>query len=332
MRTDFSIDEALASHSPVKILDQLLVTRLIVTAAELKVRHAPYSLEESIPSEPRLMLVRRGAAEYRIDDFTCRLGPGQMIFMPAWVRRTWTVAAKPGLTSLAWCRFSSTGSLLSDWTTPILGKVPDLDLESASFQRMARLMAQKNQGAALEAEGELKAVLARFFAHAPVHGITRTKALSCGEHGIEQALQYLRTHFPEPKVLRDLAKVAGLHPKYFRVLFRKHTGLTPSSYLIQLRMRAARYYQHESSLRVKEVASAVGYDDPFYFSRLYRKYWGHAPTDDRRTIQPEAGGSSFGALSVNKKVGAARDPRPVVSKVILQKGKHVRSEIRKLRK
>ena len=283
-RTKINPDETVW-HDPVKILDRLLVTRLVVTAAELKLRHAPYRLEESIPSEPRLMLVLKGSAEYQVDDFMCRLTEGHMIFMPAWVRRTWIVSPRPGYTSLAWCRFLSTESELKDLTAPITHRVTDLELEKSSFQRLEKLRCNPGPTATLEAEGELKAVLARFLGRARTVTTVRKKSLSCGEHGIEAALEHLRCHFTEPKALREVARIAGLHPKYFRVLFRNYTGLTPGRYLMQLRMRAARYYQHESSLRVKEVASAVGYNDPFYFSRLYRKYWGHAPTDDRRTVQ-----------------------------------------------
>jgi len=137
------------------------------------------------------------------------------------------------------------------------------------------------------------------------------KSLSCGEHGIEAALEHLRSHFREPKALREVSRIAGLHPKYFRVLFRKYTGLTPSGYLMQLRMRAARYYQHESSLRVKEVASAVGYDDPFYFSRLYRRYWGHAPTDDRRTARTGVSADLPDAVAAKKATAGAGPPHPI---------------------
>jgi AraC-like DNA-binding protein len=297
-------------HEPIKILDRLLVKRLIVTAAELKLRRAPYRLEESIPSEPRLMLVLKGSADYQIDDFTCQLTKGYMIFMPAWVRRTWIVSSRPGYTSLAWCRFLSTESELKDLTVPIIHKVADLDLERSSFERLEKLRADQSPSATLEAEGELKAVLARFLGHAPAGTLTRKKSLSCGEHGIEASLEYLRSHFTEPKALREVARIAGLHPKYFRVLFRKYTGLTPSGYLMQLRMRAARYYQHESSLRVKEVASAVGYDDPFYFSRLYRKYWGHAPTDDRRTVQAKGSADLPSNLKKAALQAASSLPRP----------------------
>lgn len=273
-------------------------------------RRAPYRLEESIPSEPRLMLVLNGSADYQIDDITCRLTKGHMIFMPAWVRRTWIVSPKPGFTSLAWCRFLSTESELKDLTVPIIHKVADLDLEKSSFERLEKLRADQNPSATLEAEGELKAVLARFLGHAPAGILTRKKSLSCGEHGIEASLEYLRSHFTEPKALRKVAGIAGLHPKYFRVLFRKYTGLTPSGYLMQLRMRAARYYQHESSLRVKEVASAVGYDDPFYFSRLYRKYWGHAPTDDRRSVRVGVSADLPDPAAVKKAAAGDGPPSP----------------------
>jgi AraC-like DNA-binding protein len=276
------------SCGTVNVLDRLLVTRLLITAAELKVRKTPYTLSESIPREPRLMLILRGAADYDIDGVSWRLSKGQMILMPPWIRRSWSVNAAAGFTSLAWCRFSSTESELRDMATPVVHRVADLPLECASFERIAKALARADAASMLEAEGELKAVLGRFLAHGTATGLTTQKPLSCGGQGIEDAMEYFRTHFANPKALQEVAQVAGLNPKYFRVLFRKHTGVTPGAYLIQLRMRAARYYQHESNLRVKEVAAAVGYDDPFYFSRLYRRYWGHSPSDDRRAAREDS--------------------------------------------
>ncbi len=298
------------SLEPVNVLDRLLVTRLLITAAELKVRRTPYALSESIPREPRLMLILRGAADYEIDGVSWRLAKGQMILMPPWIRRSWSVNAAAGFTSLAWCRFSSTESELRDLTTPVVHRVSDLPLERASFERIAKALGWAGAAAMLEAEGELKAVLGRFLAHGTATGLTTQKPLSCGGHGIEDAMEYFRTHFANPKALREVARVAGLNPKYFRVLFRKHTGVTPGAYLIQLRMRAARYHQHESNLRVKEVASAVGYDDPFYFSRLYRRYWGHAPSDDRRAARED---SSIPAAAEVKKSGPPRKPKRKVA-------------------
>jgi len=276
--------------SPLKILDRFLVTRLLVTAAELKIRKWPYHLEESIPKEPRLMLIREGAANYRVDDFRCKLLGGQMILMPAWVSREWRVAKRPGITALAWCRFSSAEYAFEDLAQPIVHSVGDLPLEVASFTRITLLLEKGGTGAMLEAEAELKAILGRFLAHVSEPKAALSRPSSGGEQGVQRAIEHLKSHFKEPNALHMAPKIAGLNPKYFRSLFRKYTGVTPGSYLMQLRMRAARYLQHESNLRVKEVAASVGYADPFYFSRLYRRYWGHAPTDDRRPVE-EAGQS-----------------------------------------
>ena len=274
-----------SSQSPVKLLDRLLVSRLVVTAGQLIVRRWPFQLQESIPKEPRLMLVREGLVHFRVDAFKVRLSAGDMIFMPAWVSRDWKVARSPGKAATAWCRFSSVEADLVDLSRPIVHKVADLALETAAFQRISGLMVQAiSPSAGLEAEAELKAILGRFLAHAsPVESPDKGHA-SGGEQGIEQAVEFFRKHYADPQALNKAPGVSGLSPKYFRGLFKKYTGLTPSSYLLQSRMRAARYLQHESPMRVKEVAAAVGYEDPFYFSRLYRRFWGHAPTEDRRPL------------------------------------------------
>jgi AraC-like DNA-binding protein len=233
------------------------------------------------------MLILRGAVNYEMDGVSWRLSKGRMLLMPPWIKRSWSVHAPARFTSLAWCRFSSVEYELRDLSTPIVHGVSDLSLERASFKRISELVQSATSAGMLEAEGELKALLGRFLTHGLAKGSSPSKPLSCGGHGIENAMEYFRKNFANSKALQEASKVAGLNPKYFRVLFRKHTGVTPGTFLIQLRMRAARYHQHESNLRVKEVASAVGYDDPFYFSRLYHRYWGHSPSDDRRAARSQ---------------------------------------------
>lgn len=67
----------------------------------------------------------------------------------------------------------------------------------------------------------------------------------------------------------------------FRKVFREQLGLSPQQYLLLLRMRAARYLLADGQTPMKQIARSVGYGDPFYFSRAYHKFWGHAPTCDR---------------------------------------------------
>ena len=60
-------------------------------------------------------------------------------------------------------------------------------------------------------------------------------------------------------------------------LFSEESGFTLSSYLTQLRMQTASDLLKNTKARVSEVANAVGYEDPNYFSKVFRKQVGCSP-------------------------------------------------------
>ena len=58
--------------------------------------------------------------------------------------------------------------------------------------------------------------------------------------------------------------------------------MQPQKYVMAKRLdRARELFEHELHPRVKDVAAAVGYSDPYYFSRLYKKQFGYAPSETR---------------------------------------------------
>jgi AraC-like DNA-binding protein len=63
----------------------------------------------------------------------------------------------------------------------------------------------------------------------------------------------------------------------FRALFRRCTGLSPAQYHLQLRIRRACELLEGSALRIKEVADRLGFESPYYFSRLFKKKTGVSP-------------------------------------------------------
>lgn len=98
---------------------------------------------------------------------------------------------------------------------------------------------------------------------------------------MERAVRHLDEHFAEPIFVEELARRFGCSAGYFHRQFKCHTGLTPTIYVTQLRIQQARRLLELTNMRVAEVAQAVGYDDPFYFSRVYRKLTGQAPSTRR---------------------------------------------------
>ncbi len=77
--------------------------------------------------------------------------------------------------------------------------------------------------------------------------------------------------------LDELAKMAGLSVPHFCYLFKKSFGIPPIEYLIEHRMSHAAYLLANRNLTVSEVAVACGYNDPYHFSRMFKKHFGKSP-------------------------------------------------------
>ncbi len=82
--------------------------------------------------------------------------------------------------------------------------------------------------------------------------------------------------------LDNIARAAHLSTSFFSRKFRQDTGYAPIAYFNHLRIQKACQLLHFSDLRINEVASQLGMDDPFYFSRLFRKQMGVSPVEYRK--------------------------------------------------
>jgi len=98
---------------------------------------------------------------------------------------------------------------------------------------------------------------------------------------IQQTIQHMMAHLNQPLPVARLAALANMSPSHYTARFKRHTGCAPIDYFIRLRMSHARDLLMATSLNVKEVAAALGYEDPFYFSRVFKSVNHVAPSDYR---------------------------------------------------
>jgi iron complex transport system substrate-binding protein len=91
----------------------------------------------------------------------------------------------------------------------------------------------------------------------------------------------MKQHLNEPLRAATLAGVANMSLPHYFALFKRVVGSSPIDYLIKLRMERARRLLAETSWSVKEVAVSLGYDDPLYFSRVFKSINQTAPSDFR---------------------------------------------------
>lgn len=96
---------------------------------------------------------------------------------------------------------------------------------------------------------------------------------------ITEITKYMNKNYSENKPIDFYAKICGLSSTRFAHLFKSATGTSPHKYISNLRIRQIKYLLVYSDMNVSEIASAAGFDDPLYMSRLFRKNTGISPKE-----------------------------------------------------
>ncbi|MDY0393981.1 AraC family transcriptional regulator [Virgibacillus halophilus] len=86
-----------------------------------------------------------------------------------------------------------------------------------------------------------------------------------------QIERYIREHFQEKISLDEAADAVGLSASYFSNLFKQEFGINFTDYINRLRMEAAKTMIEENKLSIKQISYMLGYKDPNYFSRVFKK-------------------------------------------------------------
>lgn len=106
-----------------------------------------------------------------------------------------------------------------------------------------------------------------------------------GDGLILTAQQWLLQHSDRPRPLERAQQASGLAPRTFNRRFHQATGLSPIHYLQQLRIARAKAELEGTDDPVDEISWRVGYEDPAFFRRLFKRITGMTPGRYRRTFQ-----------------------------------------------
>ncbi len=108
-----------------------------------------------------------------------------------------------------------------------------------------------------------------------------TKEVSAVDQEIDRAVLFFHEHFSSQINIEDYAKSQNMSICWFIRSFKKHTGMAPKQFITSIRMSKAKDLLENTDYNITEIAQIVGYENPLYFSRRFRKDMGESPSKYR---------------------------------------------------
>ena len=96
---------------------------------------------------------------------------------------------------------------------------------------------------------------------------------------IYEGISYLENNYTKEITTEQLAALCNMSESNFRRLFHRYSTLSPITYRNFLRMKHAREMLETGLYTVSEAAAIVNITDPFYFNKMFKKYFGTAPSN-----------------------------------------------------
>lgn len=259
--------------------------RILVTDAGFFPHAAAHGRVRPAGAEQTIVIVcTSGRGRVLLEDTEHDVASGDAVIIPPHTPHTY-LADEQDPWSIWWVHV--TGEDMPELLPSLLGTSAVLQLHDAYrttglITRVVDALDTDDTTASLyEASGEAWRLLAHLCAD-------RLRGRADPANRIRTVTAYLRDNLASRLSVAELAEMANLSTSHFSALFKTATGMSVIEYVTRLRSARARALLLATSAPVHEIASAVGYDDPYYFSRRFRAVNGVSPQEFRRRGIQEA--------------------------------------------
>lgn len=226
-----------------------------------------------------VILCLRGVGWVRLGRETCAITAGHLVWLPDGAAHAYGCGQDDPWT-IVWAHF--TGEEVAAWrdllgapgpSRPFVYALPDDRLDEIALDQiyaaLERGFAVRHQAASAAALRHALSTIVQL-AHTPRDGRS-------AHERVVLSIETLRRDWQRPHRLDELAAAANMSVAHYSALFRRQTGFAPIDFLIRLRVQHACRLLDTTELPVRQVAERVGYADPYYFTRCFRRVMGRAP-------------------------------------------------------
>jgi len=149
---------------------------------------------------------------------------------------------------------------------------------SAEYQNIYRKMIQELQLCRPHYKELLAVFLLQLFALMDRHPGDNKVMNSYVQNEIEHAVSYFNKHYNLNISIEEYAASRNMSTSWFIRNFKLYNGMTPLNYILSIRIANAQSLLETTKYNITEIAAITGYDNPLYFSRLFKKYTGLSPS------------------------------------------------------
>ncbi|WP_068618972.1 response regulator [Paenibacillus tuaregi] len=111
----------------------------------------------------------------------------------------------------------------------------------------------------------------------------RNKRMLMGGNAVETVKQWISANYNQQADLNELARMVYLTPSYLSKLFKQETGFTLTDYIIDVRINQAKHLLKTAPwMKIHHIGAEIGYDDPAYFNKLFKRIVGLTPNQYRQ--------------------------------------------------
>jgi len=259
--------------------------RVRTNAGSRQIYNTKYTLEPRVVPDYNFIYVTRGVAIWTIDGTDYPLHPHEMAIVPPGVKHhACSITPEMDLTSLHIDIRLPGGQDVFELLIPPRFQRFDPQCRftkymlgySEEFVRSAQFMRH------LITPGWGRILGFEYLWHSARHGLLTSRTI---EPLITQILHRLQDHLSEPVTLDDLSQWAGYTPQHLNRVFRRVLGVTPLQYLTRMRLERAAEMLADDQLTLAAISQAVGFEDAYYFSRLFKQHYGKSPAHYRQALE-----------------------------------------------